>query len=112
MGKLRISVLNEGDPSVRKLTFTHVSLKKGGVLPAICHKKTWEWFYLLSGSLVATLDGERRLFRPGDYVFLPPGVWHKFEAKTSVSALSIYQPAIKWRLPDVIAEGLTKTVIT
>lgn len=42
------------------------------------HKLAEEWYYVLSGSGVAVLNGERHELRTGDFLRLPPGTTHGF----------------------------------
>jgi mannose-6-phosphate isomerase-like protein (cupin superfamily) len=42
------------------------------------HKIAEEFYYVLSGSGVAVLDGERYELREGDFLRLPPGTTHGF----------------------------------
>jgi quercetin dioxygenase-like cupin family protein len=103
-GKLEIRILNKNDPSSRIFTVTHVHLPKGQILPAICHRRTKEWSYVLQGTLIATLNGKKKKYGPGDSIYMTPGVWHEFEAGTDVSALTMYMPPLVWDKPDVIAK--------
>ncbi len=42
------------------------------------HKIAEEYYYVLSGSGVAVLNGERHELREGDFLRLPPGTTHGF----------------------------------
>ena len=42
------------------------------------HKVQEQVYYVLEGEGVLTLDKERHLMRPHDYVYVPPGVRHSF----------------------------------
>jgi quercetin dioxygenase-like cupin family protein len=48
-----------------------------GPLPHL-HRETTDCFYVLDGSLVFKLDGERRDAPSGTFVRVPPGVVHTF----------------------------------
>ena len=50
------------------------------------HKVQEQIYYVLEGEGVLTLDGERNLMRPHDYVYVPPGVRHGF-ANTGTNGL-------------------------
>ncbi len=41
------------------------------------HKKTTEFYYVLSGAGAVELDGESAEVRPGTAVVIPPGVTHR-----------------------------------
>ena len=42
------------------------------------HKVQEQIYYVIEGEGVLTLDEERHLMRPHDYVYVPPGVRHSF----------------------------------
>jgi quercetin dioxygenase-like cupin family protein len=42
------------------------------------HKVQEQIYYVVEGEGILTVDGEPRLMRPHDYVYLPPGVRHGF----------------------------------
>jgi quercetin dioxygenase-like cupin family protein len=42
------------------------------------HKVQEQIYYVLEGEGVLTLDAEKHLMRPHDYVYVPPGVRHSF----------------------------------
>jgi quercetin dioxygenase-like cupin family protein len=42
------------------------------------HKVQEQIYYVLEGEGILTLDEERHLMRPHDYVYVPPGVRHSF----------------------------------
>jgi quercetin dioxygenase-like cupin family protein len=50
------------------------------------HKVQEQIYYVIEGEGVLTLDEERHLMRPHDYVYVPPGVRHSF-ANTGLSGL-------------------------
>jgi mannose-6-phosphate isomerase-like protein (cupin superfamily) len=50
------------------------------------HKVQEQVYYVLEGEGILTLDDERHLMRPNDYVYVPPGVRHSF-TNTGVSGL-------------------------
>ncbi len=42
------------------------------------HQVQEQVYYVLEGEGVLTLDDDKRLMRPNDYVYVPPGVRHSF----------------------------------
>ena len=50
------------------------------------HRVQEQIYYVLEGEGMLTVDGERRLMRAHDYVYLPPGVRHGF-ANTGLGGL-------------------------
>ena len=66
------------------------------------HRRTGEWVYVTAGSATAELDGRRVPLRPGDYLYLPAGVWHAFRAGArGVEAISVFLPGMEMGRPDV-----------
>lgn len=50
------------------------------------HKVQEQIYYVLEGEGVLTLDDDRHLMSPHDYVYVPPGIRHSF-TNTGVSSL-------------------------
>jgi quercetin dioxygenase-like cupin family protein len=70
-------------------------------LPSIRHERTHEWIYVTAGSGVARLSARRVRLKRGDYLYLPPRLWHSFAAgPKGLSAVSIYMPGFNWKRPD------------
>jgi quercetin dioxygenase-like cupin family protein len=62
--------------------------------------------YLLEGTALAEIDGERCELKPGDACFFPAGKMHKFTAtsETPVKVLVIYSPPYG-ESPDKVVRG-------
>jgi mannose-6-phosphate isomerase-like protein (cupin superfamily) len=60
------------------------------------HKVQEQIYYVLEGEGVLTLDKERHLMRPHDYVYVPPGVRHSFTNTGTVGLvfLVVTTPAV------------------
>lgn len=43
------------------------------------HKVQEQVYHVLDGEGLMDLDGERRVVRKNDVIFIPPGVWHSIE---------------------------------
>ena len=43
------------------------------------HRASEEIYFVVKGSGMLEVDGERRTVRPGDAVLIPPGAWHTLE---------------------------------
>jgi mannose-6-phosphate isomerase-like protein (cupin superfamily) len=43
------------------------------------HRATEEIYFVVKGSGMMEVDGERAQIRPGDAVLIPPGAWHTLE---------------------------------
>lgn len=50
--------------------------------PLHFHKRKEETFYVLSGVLHLTVDGQKRTLHPGEKALIQPGVWHSFSTET------------------------------
>lgn len=99
---LKTYLLNAGDRSARRLTVTLVELPPRRRVPSIRHERTHEWIYVVRGSGTAKLGRSVVRLNVGDYLYLPPKVWHSFSSGArGLAALSIYNPAFHWKRPDV-----------
>ena len=56
----------------------------GQMNPTHYHKAKDETFHVLSGELIAEIEGKTRLLTPGDTLWVPRGVWHSFWTETGV----------------------------
>jgi quercetin 2,3-dioxygenase len=52
---------------------------RGAGFPVHRHSQTHEALFVLNGVLALTLEGQRYLLTPGDYVNIPPGTPHGYE---------------------------------
>jgi mannose-6-phosphate isomerase-like protein (cupin superfamily) len=43
------------------------------------HRASEEIYFVIKGSGMLEVDGERRTVRPGDAILIPPGAWHTLE---------------------------------
>lgn len=59
-----------------RYTMVDGELKKGTGVPAHFHKWHAEVFYVTSGQVEWTVDGETHLMGPGSLVYIPPGAVH------------------------------------
>jgi len=62
----------------RVFLMEHVGLAKGGGPPRHLHYEQEEWFYVLEGEVVAEVGEQRVRLKPGDAVFAPRSVPHRF----------------------------------
>ena len=83
------------------LTFLHESLPPHGAAPYVVHSRTIELVYITKGRMTGRLDGREIDLSEGDYLFIPAGVEHRFEAAGSgVEAISIFSPPMDMNKPD------------
>ena len=85
------------------VTVMHVSLQANKKLPLVCHRKTGELVFCLSGPVTAVLGRARRRLKKGEIVWIPPGVWHTFETgRRPIEALVVFHPRLDPDAPDVV----------
>lgn len=83
------------------LTFLHDVLPPHGVAPYVVHSHTIELVYVTKGKMIGRLDGRKLNLREGDYLFIPAGVEHRFEASASgVESISLFSPPLDMDKPD------------
>ena len=83
------------------LTFLHESLPPQGAAPYVTHARTSELVYITKGWMTGRIDGKEINLCEGDYLFIPPGVEHRFEASGSgAEAISIFSPPMDMDKPD------------
>lgn len=78
----------------RNIEVTHGTLQPGqGALPH-AHPGIEQVCYLLEGSAIAEVDGERQQLGPGDCCYFPPNMRHMFTAvgPTACKVLVVYSP--------------------
>lgn len=76
----------------------HGSLDPGAGPPMHIHSREDETFYVLAGEIEVTVGGERDILRAGDSAFLPRGIPHRLENRTSQPAqllLIIHPPGLE-----------------
>ena len=99
LGGLEMRVLDAAGPL--KVTVLHESLPPHGAAPYVVHSRTSELVYVTKGKMTGRLDGRKMELAAGDYLFIPPGVEHRFEtAGSGVEAVSIFSPPMDLDKPD------------
>lgn len=84
-----------------RVSLLHEALPPFSSTPALYHRFTSEFVFVLKGSATAYLDGRRMRLRAGDMFEIPPGVRHQFVTRRGgVSALSLFSPPLDPRKPD------------
>lgn len=74
-------------------TAYRVSIGPGQRTSVSCHRIAEEYYYVLSGSGLALLDGQEHRLAAGDFLRLPPGVAHGFvTADEPLVMLDIHTP--------------------
>lgn len=101
-GPLLIRTLT-GQARSGPLSSHHIAMKPSASHPPLYHRRTWEFFLILEGTLRARIAGRRRRMRAGSYAVLPPGTAHAFDAgPRGVKVLSVFAPPLDLKNPDVV----------
>lgn len=74
-----------------RLTFGHITLEKGAVLPEHHHVQE-QWTHVLEGELEFTLAGETRILTPGTSAHIPSDVPHSAYALTRCKVIDAFLP--------------------
>lgn len=89
--------------SVKPFCVLDLRMRPGAFAPALLHRRTAEFFWVLEGSASGIVDGKRVRFRRGQYAYLPPGVVHQFRAgPKGIRLLEVFAPALDLGAPDII----------
>jgi mannose-6-phosphate isomerase-like protein (cupin superfamily) len=81
----------------------HIRMKPGSRAPELFHARTSEFFLVLKGSSSGMVDGKRRVFRAGDFAYLPPRALHEFRAgPRGVELLDVFCPRLRLDRPDIV----------
>ncbi len=74
-----------------QLTFGHITLEQGAVLPQHQHIHE-QWTHVLDGQLQFTLDGETRIITSGMSVHIPSNIPHSAVALTKCKLIDAFLP--------------------
>jgi len=87
----------------------YLHIKKGGYCSEHQHKSKVNFFYVISGVLeVSTLNGnieDKTELQSGSTMTVQQGVIHKFQAKTEVHCIEIYQVFLNENDIERISQG-------
>lgn len=75
-----------------------ITSKKGVIRGNHYHKLNDEAFYVVSGVLEVTVNGEMHIFRAGDFFGIEPGDMHSFLYLEDTTLVSMYSNGVE--LPD------------
>lgn len=75
-----------------------ITSRKGAVRGGHYHKRNDEAFYVVSGALVLTADGQEHGFRAGDFFAVEPNDMHSFTFLEDTILVSMYSRGVE--LPD------------
>lgn len=74
-----------------QLTFGHITLEEGAVLPQHQHVHE-QWTHVLEGQLEFTLDGVTQIMAPGTSAYIPSNVLHSAIALTKCKVIDGFFP--------------------
>lgn len=95
MGALRLKAVSRLG-QIPGAGIIHVSLPPRTSHDMIYHRRTKEWFMVLSGRGRGVIGGRRVNFKPGVIVYMPPGVPHRMmTGKNPMEALVVFSPPLK-----------------
>jgi mannose-6-phosphate isomerase-like protein (cupin superfamily) len=84
------------------VSLLHEVLPPFSATPALYHRATAEFVYVLKGSAKAYLDGSLVHLKSGDMFEIPAGMEHQFMTKNSrAEVLSVFSPPLDPKKPDV-----------
>lgn len=73
------------------MTFTHVTLEKGAVLPEHHHVHE-QWTHMIEGELELTMEGETKVLTPGTAVYIPSNTPHAAKAISQCKVIDCFLP--------------------
>ena len=97
VGQLAIRFLVEGAESAGSVAIFEFAVGAGAKVPAAhSHDAYDETVYGLDGVMTFTVAGERREIGPGEALFIPRGVVHRFDnfSTSSAKALAVLSPGL------------------
>ena len=74
-----------------QLTFAHVTLQTGAVLPEHNHIHE-QWTHVIEGELLFNINGEENLLTPGMTAFMPSNIPHSAKAITECKVIDCFLP--------------------
>ena len=77
-GALSKALVDPANSGSRRVDFRISRYAPAAYVEEHVHKIQEQIYYVLEGEGVLTLDAERHLMRPHDYVYVPPGISHSF----------------------------------
>ncbi|MBK1882644.1 cupin domain-containing protein [Luteolibacter pohnpeiensis] len=86
------SLLDHTTAPVLNQSLAAADLPEGTSTQRHYHKKSEEFYYILSGIATMEIDGEKTQVGPGDAILIPPGAWHQIHAEEALNFLCCCSP--------------------
>lgn len=86
------SLLDRTNAPVRNQSLAEAALSAGRATQRHYHKLAEELYFILDGSGLMEIDGERREVNAGDAILIPPGTWHQITAREPLRFLCCCAP--------------------
>ncbi|MDD5350548.1 MAG: cupin domain-containing protein [Chthoniobacteraceae bacterium] len=97
------SLLDRTNAPVRNQSLAEARVPRGAATEPHFHRLSEEFYFVLEGSGVMTVDGETREVGPGDAILIPPGARHSIRAVSALRFLCCCAPA--YAHEDTYLEG-------
>ena len=97
VGALELRFLRDKHETNGSLDMFEMTCPPDGQMPEAHHHRDWdETAYGLTGTLTFTVDGKPAPLGPGDTLFIPRGVVHRFDNRSGAVAtcLSVLTPGV------------------
>jgi mannose-6-phosphate isomerase-like protein (cupin superfamily) len=91
-----------GNSSARKQSLAEATIPVGGTVTLHYHKITEEFYYILSGTGLMTIEDETKEVGPGDTVIIVPGQRHKIANNGQVALVLLASCSPQWSAADNI----------
>ena len=78
-----------------------LKMKKGSVWGGHYHKKTREYFYVLTGELRVAYDSRRKTYGAGDIFVIDPCVVHTIQVVKRATCVVLYSKPFNPHAPDI-----------
>jgi mannose-6-phosphate isomerase-like protein (cupin superfamily) len=86
------SLLDRTNAPVANQSLAEAAVPAGQATQRHYHKLSEEFYFILEGSGVMEIDGERREVGAGDAILIPPGAWHQITAREPLRFLCCCAP--------------------
>ncbi|MGD9695829.1 MAG: cupin domain-containing protein [Thermoleophilia bacterium] len=98
------SLLDRSNAPVANHSLAEATIEAGEATERHYHRVSEEIYYLVEGSGLMEIDGERREVGVGDAVLIPPGAWHQIRATGSGPLRLLCSCSPPWSAEDTLFE--------